>query len=226
MKPSTPKLIRVAVLESDPLHVLGLQEVLSADQSIRVQAGTVESVLNSRYDELVLMTTDRGPSFSYSMSALKAARPEIRIIVIAPGRRDEDILRAISAGAKGYVAREASSDILRKAIREVHGGSVWMPRRLIATFIENTTAFKQPLPALVAPQISRREREVLRLLVEGCSNKEIGNELRIIEATVKAHVAQLLRKTGVANRTALSVHAVSMSLLEGNDGKPGKPSRH
>ena len=225
MKPSTAKLIRVAVLESDPLHVLGLQEVLSADRNIRIHAGTVESVLNSRYDELVLMTTDRGPSFSYSMAALKAARPDVRIIVIAPGRRDEDILRAMSAGAKGYVAREASSDILRKAIREVHGGSVWMPRRVVARFIENATAFKQPLPALAAPEISRREREVLRLLVEGCSNKEIANELRIIESTVKAHVAQLLRKTGVANRTALSVQAVSMALLGEQDRKAGK-SRH
>jgi DNA-binding NarL/FixJ family response regulator len=100
-----------------------------------------------------------------------------------------------------------------------------MPRRVVARFIENTTAFKQPLPALAAPEISRREREVLRLLVEGCSNKEIANELRIIESTVKSHVAQLLRKTGVANRTALSVQAVSMALLGEQDGKAGKSRR-
>jgi DNA-binding NarL/FixJ family response regulator len=221
MKTRNRKVIHVSVLESDPVRVLGLQTVLSSDPKLRVRAGTIESVLNSRYDELVLMTTDRGPSFSSAMAALKAVRPEVRIIVTGPGRRDDDILRAVSAGAKGYVPQEASSEILKKAIREVHGGSVWVPRRVIARFIESTTAFKLSLPERVPLKISERQREVLRLLVAGYANKEIAYELGIIEATVKFHVAQLLRKLGVANRTALSVHAVARSLLGRADGHAG-----
>lgn len=220
MKSLNPKIIRVAVLESHPVRVLGLQTVLSSDAKLRVRASTIESVLNSRYDELVLMTTDRGPSFSSSMAALKAVRPGIRIIVTGPGKRDEDILRALAAGAKGYVPQEATSDILKKAIREVHSGSVWMPRRVLAKFIESATAFKQPLPALGVPlKISERQREVLRLLVSGYSNKEIASELDIEEPTVKTHVAHLLRKIGVANRTALGVHALAKSLLRREDGQ-------
>jgi DNA-binding NarL/FixJ family response regulator len=210
-KSSRPKLIRVAVLESDPVRSVGLHAVLSSEPDIKVCAGTVESVLHSRHDELVLMTTDRGPTFSSSLFALKAVRPGIRIIVTGPGKRDEDILRAVTAGAKGYVPQEASSDILKKAIREVHAGSVWIPRRVVATFIERATA--PPAVPRTAPLISPREREVLQLLVSGCSNREIALELSVTEQTVKAHIAQLLRKTGLPNRIALSVHAITKALL-------------
>jgi len=214
MKSSSPKLIFVSVLESDPVRVVGLQDVFKSEPDMQVRAGTVESVLKSRHDELVLMTTDRGPTFSAAMSALKALRPNVRIIVTGPGRRDEDILRAVAAGAKGYVAEEASSEVLRKAIREVHNGSVWLPRRVLATFIERVTPLEvqQSVPRNVS-NISRRERQVLRLLVDGYSNKEIAEELGIIEGTVKSHVVQLMRKTGVPNRTALTVHALTKPLL-------------
>ncbi|MGO9402750.1 MAG: DNA-binding response regulator [Terriglobales bacterium] len=214
MKRRRPKLIHVSVLESDPVRSVGLQAVFSSEPDIKVRAGTIESVLQSRHEELVLMTTDRGPSFSSAMSALKALRPGIRIIVTGPGKRDEDILRAVNAGAMGYVPQEASSDILKKAIREVHAGSVWIPRRVVAVFIERTTVMRN-LPS-TAPRISPREREVLRLLVSGCSNREIAQDLGITERTVKSHVTHLLQTLAVPNRTALTVHAISKSLL----GKP------
>jgi DNA-binding NarL/FixJ family response regulator len=210
-KAPRPTLIHVSVLESDPMRLVGLQAVFSSEADIEVRAGSVDSVLHSRHEELVLMTTDRGPSFGSIMAALKTMRPGIRILVTGPGKRDEDILRAVMAGAKGYVPQEAPSAILKKAIREVHAGSVWIPRRIVATFIERTTA--RHIPARTTPKISPREREVLRLIVSGCSNREIAQDLGIIEQTVKAHVAQLLRKIGVPNRTALSVHAITRSVL-------------
>jgi DNA-binding NarL/FixJ family response regulator len=180
---------------------------------MQVRSGTVASVLEGPEDELVLMTTNRGSAFYAGMSALKAARPEIRIIVTGAGSRDEDVLRAVSAGAKGYVSEDASADEFKKAIREVHAGSVWIPRRVLARFIERATISARRVEPRSEARISDREREVLRLLVSGCSNREIANELGIIERTVKAHVAQLLRKVGVTNRIALSVHAVTHSLL-------------
>src|SRR5260370_11669808 len=106
----------------------------------------------------MLMTTDRGPSYHAAMSALKAVRPGIRIIVTAPGKRDKDIRRAVTAGAKGYVPQEASSDILKTAIREVHNGSVWVPRRVVATFIERATPQTRMVQTRSPMKISRRER--------------------------------------------------------------------
>src|SRR5580704_2416841 len=213
MKAYTQKIIHVSVLESDPVRFLGLRAIFPSQAGIQIRKGSVISVLEGPEDELVLMTTNRGPAFYAGMSALKAARPEICIIVTGPGNRDDDILRAVAAGAKGYVSEEASADEFKKAIREVHAGSVWIPRRVLARFIERATVSARRIEPRSETRISDREREVLRLLVAGCSNREIASELGIIERTVKAHVAQLLRKVGVTNRIALSVHAVTHSLL-------------
>ena len=213
MKSSTRTLIRVSVLESDPVRFLGLRTIFASESDIQIRTGTVASVLQGPEDELVLMASSRGPAFYSGMSALKAARPEICIIVTGAGIRDEDILRAIAAGAKGYVSEEASAEEFKQAIREVHAGSVWIPRRVLARFIERATVSARRVAPSSETKISDREREVLRLLVAGCSNREIAMELGIIERTVKAHVAQLLRKVGVTNRIALSVHAVTHSLL-------------
>ncbi len=102
----------------------------------------------------------------------------------------------------------------KQAIRVVHSGSVWAPRRVLCTFIERATASpRRVLPQGGEDKISEREREVLKLLVAGRSNREIGGVLGIEERTVKAHVSQLMRKVGVKNRIALSVHAVTHSLL-------------
>ncbi len=213
MKRSKRTVIRVTVLESDPVRFLGLRTIFASQPEIQIRAGNVASVLDGPQNELVLMAAHRGAAFYAGMSALKAGRPEISIIVTGPGNHDDDILRAVSAGAKGYVSEEASAEEFKKAIREVHAGSVWIPRRVLARFIQRVTNSLRRVEPRSETKISDREREVLRLLVSGCSNREIANELGIIERTVKAHVAQLLRKVGVTNRIALSVHAVTHSLL-------------
>ncbi len=212
MKPP-PRKIRVAVLESDPVRFLGMRAIFSTEPDIQLRAATVATMLHERKDDVVLLAVDRGAAFYAAMSALKAVRPTIRIIVTGPGNEDENILRAISAGAKGYLSEEASPGEYKKALREVESGSVWLPARVVASFIERATVSARRVQPQIDARISHREREVLQLLVAGCSNREIAKELGIIERTVKAHVGQLLRKVGVSNRIALSVHAVTHSLL-------------
>jgi DNA-binding NarL/FixJ family response regulator len=212
MKP--PKnTIRIAVVESDPLRLLGLRAIFSTERDFRIRTATVPSILDSADDDIILMTSSGGAAFYAAMSALKAVRPAIRIIVTGAGNGDEEILRALAAGAKGYVAADATPEEFKHAIRVVHADSVWAPRRVLCMFIERATAS----PRRVLPQgedkISERELEVLTLLVAGRSNKEIGEALGIEERTVKAHVGQLMRKVGVQNRIALSVHAITHSLL-------------
>jgi len=214
MKPSRRNIIHVAVVESDPVRFVGLRAIFSSESDVQVRAASVRSVLQTGADDVIVLAVDRGTVFLNAMATLKSQRPEIRIIVTGPENRDEDILRAIAAGAKGYVSEEASPAEFKKALREIHAGSVWLPRRVVAAFIERSTFSPRSVPSRREPRISGREREVLRLLVAGCSNREIAEELGIIERTVKAHIAQLLRKIGVPNRIALSVHAVTHSLLE------------
>ena len=214
MKSSRRNIIRIAVVESDPVRFVGLRAIFSAESDIQIRAATVRSVQQTQNDDIIVLAVDRGTVFLNAMAALKSQRPDIRIIVTGPEHRDEDVLRAVAAGAKGYVSEEASPAEFKKAVREIHSGSVWLPRRVLATFIERSTYAARPPRSRREARVSGREKDVLRLLVAGCSNREIADELGIIERTVKAHVAQLLRKVGVPNRIALSVHAVTHSLLE------------
>ncbi len=127
------------------------------------------------------------------------------------GKGDEDILRAIAAGAKGYLYEGALPAEFTRAIRVVHDGSVWAPRRVLSMFIERVITSHRP--AKSGPLFTERETEVLHLLVEGRSNREIGVALGIEVRTVKMHVARLMQKAGVQNRIALSVFVIRHALL-------------
>jgi DNA-binding NarL/FixJ family response regulator len=146
------------------------------------------------------------------MASLKGTRPDLRVIVTGSGE-EGTILQALVAGAKGYVHEAASPAEFVEAVRIVSQGSVWASRRVISLFIERVSS----APGRVFPAgrvtFTDREKEVLELLVAGRSNKEIGSPLGIGERTVKAHVAKLMRKVGVQNRIALSVHAFTHSLV-------------
>jgi DNA-binding NarL/FixJ family response regulator len=127
---------------------------------------------------------------------------------------EQTILQAIASGAKGYVdAAAASPADFAHAIRIVSQGSVWAPRRILSMFIERISSSPRPVFSADPVAFTDREKEVLKRLVRGQSNKEIGAPLGIRERTVKAHVAKMMRKVGVQNRIALSVHAITHSLV-------------
>jgi DNA-binding NarL/FixJ family response regulator len=146
------------------------------------------------------------------MAGLKATRPDLRIIVTGSGD-EETILKAIIAGAKGYVDEAASPAEFVQAVRVVSQVSVWAPRHVFSMFIERANSASAGISPAGHATFTDREKEVLELLVAGRSNKEIGSPLGIGERTVKAHVAKLLRKVGVQNRIVLSVHALTHSLV-------------
>jgi len=213
-RPAVKEPIRVAVIEGDPLRFVGFRALRGSQSAFRVRSSTVPMMLGALDDDVVLMTSNRGAAFYSAMSSLKAVRPSVRIIVTGPGGNDEDILRAIAAGAKGYIPEDASPVEFKQAIRLVHSGEVWAPRRVLATFIERVTASAaRQIKPRDGQMISRRQRQVLGLLAVGSSNREIAGELGLTERTVKAHVAGLLRKIGAPNRIALSVHPLTHTLL-------------
>jgi DNA-binding NarL/FixJ family response regulator len=163
--------------------------------------------------DLVLLGSHIGSNLFEVVATLKAARPGLRIIVMGAGMDEENILKAITSGAKGYVDEAADPTEFAQAFRVVSHGSVWAPRRVLSLFIERVS--NSPGRIFPAGRVcfTRREKEVLEMLVAGRSNKEIGAPLGIAERTVKAHVAKLMRKVGVQNRIALSVHAITNSLV-------------
>ena len=215
MKSISPKKapIHIAVVESDPLRFIGFRALFDSEPELELHSVSSGEIATRRDIDLILLGSRGSQNLFDLMAGLKASRPDLRILVTGTGADDETILKSVAAGAKGYIDEGASPAEFAQAIRIVHQGSVWAPRRVLSMFIERVTSS----PGRIFPAgrlvFTEREKEVLELLVAGRSNKEIGAALGIEERTVKAHVAKLMRKVGVQNRIALSVHAITHSLV-------------
>jgi DNA-binding NarL/FixJ family response regulator len=205
-------LIRIALLESDPLRVVGFRALFDSKSGFDLVSASLPDIGVLQNIDLVLLGNRNTQNLFDLMATLKATRPDLRIIVTGSGD-EETILKAIVAGAKGYVDEAASPAEFVQAVRVVSQGSVWAPRHVFSMFIERIGCAQGRMFPAGRANFSDREKEVLELLVAGRSNKEIGSPLGIAERTVKAHVAKLLRKVGVQNRVALSVHALTHSLV-------------
>jgi DNA-binding NarL/FixJ family response regulator len=199
-------------VESDPLRVVGFRALFESEVGFEIVSASLADVGGLQNVDLVLLSNCSVQNRFDLMASLKATRPDLRIIVTGSGD-EETILKAIVAGAKGYVDEAASLAEFVQAVRAVSQGSVWAPRHVFSMFIERVSSAPAPSFPTGRATLTDREKEVLELLVAGRSNKEIGSPLGIGERTVKAHVAKLMRKVGVQNRIALSVHAVTHSLV-------------
>lgn len=205
--------IRIAVVESDPLRFVGFRALFDSETDFELIASSLTDITALQNVDLILLGNRSGQNLFDVMASLKASRPDLRIIVTGSGMDEETILKAIASGAKGYVDEAATPAEFVQAIRIVNEGSVWAPRKVLSMFIERVSSAPGRIFPAGRVTFTDREKEVLEMLVAGRSNKEIGAALGIEERTVKAHVAKLMRKVGVQNRIALSVHAITHSLV-------------
>jgi DNA-binding NarL/FixJ family response regulator len=212
-QPAKP-LIRVAVADSDPLRLVGLRTLLGSQSEFELSAVDASEITNRHDIDLVLVWNHAGKNVFDVMAGLRARNLELPIVVTGNHMDDEAMYKAVTYGAKGCVEEGASAADFARAFRAVYEGSVWVPRKVLSMFVERTQGSdgRNNVPSS-RRTFTNREKEVLELLVAGRSNKEIGTPLGIEERTVKAHVAKLMRKVGVQNRIALSVHAITHSLV-------------
>ncbi len=138
-----------------------------------------------------------------TITRIRAEFRDARIIVLTTFDGDEDIYRALQAGAKGYLLKGMNSEELIDAIRTVHKGKSRIPAAVAERLAER----------LSGPTLTDRETDVLRLIVSGNSNKEIAGALFISEATVKTHVNSLLGKLGVTDRTQATTTALQRGIV-------------
>ncbi|MDQ2776910.1 MAG: response regulator transcription factor [Acidobacteriota bacterium] len=138
-----------------------------------------------------------------AITEIRRDSPAARVIVLTTFDGDEDIYRALQAGARGYLLKDMFGDDLMDAIRTVHSGKSRIP-----------AAVAQRLAGrMVGSELTARELDVLRLIVSGKSNKEIGSALSISEATVKTHINNLLSKMGVSDRTQAATTALQRGIV-------------
>lgn len=209
---SKPK-IHIALVESDPLRLVGFRALLESESDLEMISASLPEIAVQTKVDVVLIGDRVGQNLFDTISNVKTMHPNLPIIVIGPNRDEETSLNAIVAGAKGYVFDGAPPREFAQAIRVVSQGSVWAPRRVLSMFVELAITQPKRMRPGVNAVITDREKQVLQMLVSGLSNKKIGAPLGIVERTVKAQVAKLMRKIGVHNRIELSVYAVARSLV-------------
>jgi DNA-binding NarL/FixJ family response regulator len=195
---------RIGVVATDPLRILGLKAIFDEAMQIEIVHLSVPGALNDVNLSLVLIDAECTDHLFELMATFRQVRPQLRLIVLGNETSPEYVQRVIGAGAKGYLSLTAKESEIRMAIEMVRDGSVWAPRKVLSRLLD-----RQPGGARATterPKFTSREVEVLRLLREGQPNREIALALGIDEGTVKAHIGRLMRKVGVSNRIALTVH--------------------
>jgi DNA-binding NarL/FixJ family response regulator len=206
---SQPSQIRVLVIDDHPVVRFGLAAIVSTqpDMSVVAQAGTGEEALElfrQHQPDITLMDL-RLPSMS-GLEAIRCIRKEwhsSRFIVLTTYEGDEDIFKALEAGAQAYLLKGMSQDELLKAIRAVCSGLKYIPLR-VSRALEDRPPHSE---------LSPRELQVLELIVKGRSNKEIAEALKITEGTVKWHVNIILSLLNVSDRTQAAMAALQRGIV-------------
>ncbi len=148
-----------------------------------------------------------------AIGRIKAEMPETEIVTMTSFIEEEKVTAALEAGASGYVLKDAEADEVAQAIRAAFAGEVHLDPAVARLLAQRMRNKKDPAENLVEP-LTEREKDVLRLLGQGQSNKEIGAELFITERTARTYVSNILGKLGLASRTQAALWAVEHKLTE------------
>jgi len=205
--------IRILNVDVHPVVLAGLSSMLGTQACIEV-AGSASSgeealdILRSKLADLVLLDL-RMPGMNgiEMLHALKRAKISVRVIILTSFETDEDIYRAVQAGAQGYLLKDAPQSDMLEAIRAVHAGRRYFPRHIAARLAER----------MMRTNLTARELEVLQMMARGLTNKQIGSALDISGNTVRNHVNSVIEKLEVSDRTEAATTAIHRGLIEVND---------
>jgi DNA-binding NarL/FixJ family response regulator len=201
--------IRVLLVDDHPVVRVGLRGMLQTADDIDVigEAASGQEALRMvaamRPDVVLMDLRMPGTDGATATAQLAERHPQARVLVLTTYHTDGDIVRAIEAGAKGYLLKDAPIDTLVAAVRSAARGETVLAPPIAAR-----------LRAPATDQLTRREVEVLALVARGLSNVEIGRTLFIGEATVKTHLLRAFGKLGVSDRTAAVTAALARGVLD------------
>lgn len=230
MAASDPEPIRIGLLVGEPIRDAGLASIFDLPAELgQAPLVPVEGSLPEllALDTLQYLVVDLHSSLGgfEALKAVRQERPDIRSIVIGAEGDEELILAAITAGARAYLGLSAGPEMVRQAIDVVTSGSIWAPRRLLSRLIDRLLGVSRVTNKVTPPQLTLREQQVLELLMNAHSTREIASRLGIEQRTVKAYIGRLMRKTGSDNRIKLSMSALSRSMMPSETSRRTRSAR-
>jgi DNA-binding NarL/FixJ family response regulator len=209
-QPTAKPAIRVMIADDHPIVCLGLATMIDSqpDMTVVAQAtnGREAVEMFAQHVPDVTLIDLRMPELSGvdAIKAIRAKNPAAVFIVLTTYQGDEDIHKAMAAGAQGYLLKGMPHDDLLEAIRRVKAGSQYLPPS-----VRSSLANRLP-----SSELSPRELQILELIVKGLSNKQIADRLGITEGTVKWHVNAILGRMNVSDRTQAAVAALNRGIVQ------------
>lgn len=213
-------MIRVVLADDHAIVRAGLRELLTATGDITVIGeatngqDTLAAVREGGFDVLVLDMSMPGRSGIELIKLVKAEQPRLRVLVLSMHSEKQYAVRAVKAGAAGYLTKETAADELVSAIRRVAGGGAYItPETAERLVLESNSRAEGPLHG----RLSDREFEVFRKLVAGRSVTDIAHDLTLSVKTISTHKARILEKMGYSSQAELVRYAVEHGLVDAAD---------
>jgi DNA-binding NarL/FixJ family response regulator len=200
--------IQVMIVDDHPLVRSAIKEALNApDIAVVAEAGTAADVLamapSIRPDVLLLDLGLPDVSGREVVRELSGRLPDTKIVILSVSKAKRDVVETMEDGARGYLTKDVAGDALLAAVRGLRRGELAMDRRMAARLIDHlvqTGHRRRPQERTGFGQLTPRQREVLRLVADGLTDRGIAAALRVSPRTVESHVSAILHKLGVATR--------------------------
>jgi len=209
-------MIKIVIIDDHIMFRQGLKAVLELEKDIKIvnEASSGNKAMDAvkKNNPDILLVDIKLPDISGIEVCEKILNqyPNLKVIIITAFHDEKDVVKAIRAGAKGYILKDSDVKELIKQIRLVYENKSTIDSSLI------DTVFKEIAKKNVDHLLSQREQEIVKLIFEGFSNDEISNKLFISTSTVKMHVHQIMTKLNVSSRTSIVREALKRELIEIN----------
>lgn len=205
--------LRVLVVDDHEVVRLGLRTLLSQQPTIEVvgEAATAAEALvkvGSLDPDIVLLDVRLpGRSGIEACRQIKADHPDTRVVMITSFSEDQALFDAIAAGADGFVLKQIGSDELVQALQRVGNGQNLLDQSLTSQVFSRLRELRQQVEGAAFADLSEQELQILALIAQGGTNREIGEELYLSEKTVRNHVSNILAKLGLTSRVQAAAYA-------------------
>ncbi|MBL0408381.1 response regulator transcription factor [Microvirga aerilata] len=206
--------LRVILADDHPVFLNGLRALLQTDPMFEIVAvcpdgkSALQAILESKPDLAILDVSMPGCTGVEVLAELSDRDLTTRVILLTASAGDGEIVEAVARGVYGLMLKDAAADTLLDCMRSVAVGRRWLPPDLVGAAVKREEDNRAKVSQL-DNALTSREREIVTLVAEGQSNKEIARKLGLADGTVKIHLHRIYNKLGVSNRTSLTALALN-----------------
>ena len=213
--------IRIVIAENHSLYREGIRRILNEEKCLEIVGEAnngfqaIDVISNLKPDVAILDINLAKLDGVQLIPIIKQKSPGTKALFLTSSEDEAKILKALQAGAKGYLSKDTSTSSLIKAIKVVHKDQLWVQRKLVARFFNgdfNDDLDRDSQQKNTKEILTAREKEVLHQLMKGSTNKEIAKALFISEKTVKSHLNKIFRELNVSRRLQAILHAIKLGL--------------